>query len=115
MKKQVNEILTGIIVDETTVYSIQEVSYSCDVSVEIIEEMIAHGLIEPKKSAHDCQFDSYAVRRLKIALRLQKDLGVNLPGAAVALDLLNELQELRNKINLLERQLKSESEYLKSC
>jgi chaperone modulatory protein CbpM len=104
MVKQVTEIMAGIIVDETTVYSLQEVSYSCGVSIEVIEDMIAHGLIEPKKTTHEQQFDSNAVRRMKIALRLQKDLGVNLPGAALALDLLHELQELRNKINLLERQ-----------
>src|SRR4051794_37871631 len=104
MVKQITEILAGIIVDETTVYSIQEVSYSCGVSIDVIEEMIEHGLVDIKKTAHEKQFEPHAVRRVKIALRLQKDLGINLPGAALALDLLNELQELRRKIQLLEKQ-----------
>jgi chaperone modulatory protein CbpM len=35
------------------------------------------------------------VQRVQTAIRLQQDLGVNLAGAALALDLLEELQELR--------------------
>ncbi len=105
MAKQTTEILTGIIVDETTVYSLQEVSYTCGVDVEIIKEMIEHGLLEPIKiTANEQQFDPRALRRLKIALRLQRDLDVNLSGAALALDLLAELQELRARLNILERQ-----------
>jgi len=106
MVKKINEIVAGVIVDETMIYSVQEVSYTCGVDMQIIAEMVAHGLVEPKQSsAKDWQFDSQSVRRLKIALRLQKDLGVNLPGAALALDLMQELQELRHKIMLLERQM----------
>ncbi len=103
MKKHVTEIVTGIIVDETTTFTLQEVCYTCDINVEIITEMVEHGLIEPQKAdTSDWQFDPHALRRLKIALRLQKDLGINLPGAALALDLLNELQELRDKLAILE-------------
>jgi len=106
MVKQITEIVAGIIVDETTVYSVQEVSYTCDIDIAIIKEMVAQGIIEPKQqTSNDWQFDPHAIRRLKIALRLQKDLGVNLPGVALALDLMNELQELRHKLGLLERQL----------
>lgn len=106
MTKRAHEILTGIIVDETTIYSLQEVSYTCGVSIEVIEEMIEHGLVEPKKiTANKQVFDPHAVRRVKIALRLQRDLGVNLPGAALALDLLMELQELRTSLAILEKQL----------
>jgi len=35
------------------------------------------------------------VRRVRCALRLESDLGVNLAGAALALDLLEELNRLR--------------------
>src|SRR4051794_33080618 len=101
MKKQMMEILSAVIVDETVTFSAQEISYTCGISIEIIEEMVEHGLVEPQKSnADDWQFDPQALRRVKVALRLQKDLGVNLAGAALALDLVNELQALRNQIAL---------------
>ncbi|MBP1152859.1 hypothetical protein JOD69_004728 [Methylocaldum sp. RMAD-M] len=43
------------------------------------------------------QFNTAALRRLQTALHLQRDLGVNLPGAALALDLLEELEALRRR------------------
>jgi chaperone modulatory protein CbpM len=42
------------------------------------------------------------VRRVEIALRLQRDLQVNLAGAALALDLLEETQRLRARLQSLE-------------
>jgi len=39
--------------------------------------------------------DTKALKRLQIAIRLQQDLGVNLAGSALVLDLLEEMQALR--------------------
>jgi chaperone modulatory protein CbpM len=43
--------------------------------------------------------------RLHRALRLQQDLEVNLPGIALTMNLLEELDELRSRIRVLERKL----------
>ena len=44
--------------------------------------------------------------RLKCALRLHRDLEINLPGLAVSLDLLDEVQRLRQQVDLLDGQLR---------
>ena len=44
-------------------------------------------------------FTGNQVRRASIALRLQRDLGVNLAGVALALDLLDELNGLRVRVS----------------
>ncbi|WP_293469970.1 chaperone modulator CbpM [Polaromonas sp.] len=42
------------------------------------------------------------MQRARVALRLQTDLDVNLAGAALALELLDELDELRARVQRLE-------------
>jgi chaperone modulatory protein CbpM len=42
------------------------------------------------------------MRRATVSLRLQRDLGVNLAGVALALQLLDEVEALRARINALE-------------
>jgi len=41
------------------------------------------------------RFTYTEIRRVQTAVRLQRDLRINLPGCALALDLLDELEELR--------------------
>jgi chaperone modulatory protein CbpM len=38
------------------------------------------------------------VRRVRTVVRLQRDLGVNLPGAALALELLERIEELQRRL-----------------
>ncbi|MCL1979839.1 MAG: MerR family transcriptional regulator, partial [Proteobacteria bacterium] len=40
-------------------------------------------------------FTAIAIKRVQTTMRLQRDLRINLPGCALALDLLEELEELR--------------------
>lgn len=43
-----------------------------------------------------------SVRRVRCAQRLEQDLGVNIAGAALALELLEELERLRARLHRLE-------------
>ena len=49
-------------------------------------------------------FRSHCLRRVRIVQRLQSDLGLNLAGAALALELLEEVEALRHRIAVLEKQ-----------
>jgi chaperone modulatory protein CbpM len=54
------------------------------------------GIAEPEGSSwEDWRFGARALKRSQLALRLQCDLRVNAAGAALALDLLEELARLR--------------------
>ena len=59
--------------------------------------MIQEGLLTPAgSSAQEWRFGAQELKRIQITIRLQRDLHVNLPGAALALDLLDELERLRS-------------------
>lgn len=88
--------------------SLRELSRLCDVHAEHLLEFVEHGVIEPRTGSGplDWRFDAVELRRGRTALRLQRELRVNLAGAALALDLLEELRAARSRIRTLERLLR---------
>ena len=81
---------------------------ACGLHAEQLIEMIEEGVLEPRGLAPSAwRFDGFALARVHIALRLQRDLNINLAGAALALDLLDELRSLRQRVQRLERELDS--------
>jgi chaperone modulatory protein CbpM len=89
-------ILNATILDEETEFSLLEICSICTLPVEAVQDMIDEGLISPKGSGpRHWRFTSLEIRRITRTLRLQRDLGINLPGCALVLDLLDELEELR--------------------
>lgn len=59
-------------------------------------DMVSAGILEPLESSRgEWRFAQEAIQRVRISVRLQRDLGVNLAGAALALDLLQEVRRLR--------------------
>lgn len=88
--------LTGSVLDEDLECSLNELCRMCNVETEMIREMINEGLIRPHGSDPDeWRFTIVEIRRIQVSLRLQRDLRVNLPGCALVLDLLDELEKLR--------------------
>jgi len=88
----------GRVLDETVEFSLQQICHSCDVDTEVITAMVTEGIIEPGATgAGDWRFNGVMLKRVQIAVRLQRDLDVNLPGVAVILDLLEELESLRQR------------------
>lgn len=93
--------LSGSILDEEMECDLRELCSICNVPEEIIEDMIQEGLISPKgEGPQEWLFTALEIRRIQISFRLQKDLRVNLPGCALALDLLDKLEELRRPSRL---------------
>ena len=99
MKKQMS-IYTSIILDENTNYTLQELSDLCSQSTELILEMIDEGMIVPAGSSpRQWRFGLREIHRVQTAQRLIRDLQINMAGAALALDLLEELEELRRQVS----------------
>jgi chaperone modulatory protein CbpM len=98
MTERSANLLSGQVVDETTEITIVELCRSCAVDAELVEAMIDEGIIEPtrKRGAEWC-FAISTVRRTRVVARLQRDLGVNLAGAALAVELLEQLERLRRR------------------
>ncbi|MDD3617945.1 MAG: chaperone modulator CbpM [Desulfobulbaceae bacterium] len=89
-------ILNGTILDEETEFSLLEICSICTVPAELVRDMVDEGLINPKGSGpKHWRFTSLEIRRIKRTVRLHRDLGINIPGCALVLELLDELEELR--------------------
>lgn len=72
----------------------------------IVESFIEYGLLEPvqRVEAH-VVFDATSLERLRTIERLRRDLGVNLAGIAVILDLRDRLTALQREIAMWRRRL----------
>lgn len=89
-------ILNGTILDEETEFSLLEICRICTIPAEAVLDMIDEGLIDPKGSGPlHWRFTTCEITRILRTLRLQRDLRINLPGCALVLDLLEEMEELR--------------------
>ena len=88
--------IRAMLLDDTVEFSLAELCAACRVTEELVVDLVAEGIVEPL--GHDraqWRFKGLALVRVQRVLRLQQDVGVNLPGAALALDLLEELERLR--------------------
>jgi chaperone modulatory protein CbpM len=100
------EILVGLLLDEECLLTLGELSRACRVHAEWIVELVEQGIIEPRgRELRHWRFSGSSLGQVMRVQRLQRDLGVNLAGAALALDLLDEIRALRNRLAIIERDL----------
>jgi chaperone modulatory protein CbpM len=93
--------LSGTLLEDSD-YSLLELCKICGISREAVIEMVDEGILEPKGGAPaQWRFEGITLVRIQTVLHLQNDLHVNLPGAALALELMDELEELRRMQRLL--------------
>lgn len=89
--------------------TLQELSDLTGLKSASLVEMVDEGLIEPLgRRPGEWTFAGHALPRVQAALRLQRDLGVNLAGAILVLDLLDEVQQLRRRVDRLQFHIHSE-------
>ncbi len=94
-----SKVLCGQVIENETRITLRQLCRLCSVRAEYILDMIDEGFIEPagKQNAHWC-FHTSSIRRVRKAHRLQQDLGLNLAGAALAVDLMEEIERLRTRL-----------------
>ena len=93
-----NNALKGQVLEEHDLVSIDDLCRSCTVEVETVSLLVDEGILDPVGSkVEQWRFTVTSLRRVKTAIHLQRDLGVNLAGAALALDLLDRIARLENR------------------
>jgi chaperone modulatory protein CbpM len=92
-----NPALAGQILEEQSEFSITEFCSICAVDERRIVELVEEGVISTT-SVTQWRFSGDALRRARISLRLQRDLGVNAAGTAVVLDLLEHIESLERRL-----------------
>jgi len=98
--------IQGMVLDEALRVTLAELTRLCGVSDSLIRQMVGEGLLRPQgRRPEEWYFTGIEIRRARRALRLQRELELDLSGAALALDLLEEIEHLRSRIRTLEFQL----------
>jgi chaperone modulatory protein CbpM len=90
------EPISALLLDDSVEFTLAELCSACSVSEDLVIEIVAEGIVEPSGADRtQWRFSGLALVRVQRVLRLQHDFDVNLPGAALALELLDELDRLR--------------------
>jgi chaperone modulatory protein CbpM len=98
-----SKTLTGILLDEQAELSLHDLCHACSTSTEWVVELVDEGVLEPigHKQAH-WRFSGLNLLRARTAMRMQQDLQINLAGVALALDLMEEIETMRERLRRFE-------------
>jgi chaperone modulatory protein CbpM len=97
------KILTGILLDEKIELTLSDLSRACSGSAEWVIELVEEGVLEPiGRKQVQWRFRGTCLQRARAAMHLQTDLGINLAGVALALDMLDEIDTLRARLRRFE-------------
>lgn len=98
--------MQAMVLDEHLSVTLAELTELCASRGRTLHLMVTEGVLRPQgRGPADWRFNGLEVRRARKALRLRRDLDLNLAGTALALDLLDEVEILRERIRVLEHQL----------
>jgi len=100
-----SETLTCEIVASHTTLTLGQLCRSAGVHAEWITLLVEEGVIEPEPRQTQWIFSSVQLPRVHSAARLQRDLGLDMSGIALALELMDEISDLRRRIDALEERL----------
>ncbi len=87
-------VYTGTVIEDDSL-TLEQLCRACDVHADWIISLVEESIIEPQ-GVDRClwRFSGASLVRARSALRLQRDLGVNLAGIALALDLMEDPEQL---------------------
>ena len=89
---RVTQIIEAHVIGEGDWIGANEICQLCRLNVEAVLELAALGVVQPREtgSGH-WEVPASALPRLRVVGRLMHDLGVNVSGAALAVELLDRL------------------------
>jgi len=88
-------VLIGEVLEENDLVSLADLCRSCTVETQTVTTLVSEGVLDPMGGDMEhWQFTVSSLKRVKTVIHLQRDLGVNLAGAALAMELLDRITEL---------------------
>jgi chaperone modulatory protein CbpM len=92
-------VVQGRVVEEDVSLTLLELCQACSAEQEHITAWVLEGVLQPVgASPQEWRFGGESLRRARLALSLARDLEINPPGVALALDLLDEIADLRTRL-----------------
>ena len=99
MTSSEDQALPGAILEESALLTVKDLSRMCAVDERHIVEYVEEGVLHVVEiDTTEWHFAGSALRRARLALRLERDLELNLAGVALALELMEELEHLRREL-----------------
>jgi len=90
-------------VDVIEKLSLSELTMFCDTSADWVIRLVEYGVVTPiTTAAPEWEFTPPHIARARKAARLMRDLGLNLAGVALVLDLIEERDALARKLALVD-------------
>ncbi|WP_333878043.1 chaperone modulator CbpM [Methylobacter sp.] len=94
---------TGTVIEDDSL-TLDQLCDACGVHAEWVISLVEESIIEPQGDEIQVwRFSGGCLIRVRSALRLHHDLGVNLAGIALALDLMDELENMRTQLKIMKR------------
>jgi len=93
--------IEGTIVENEVLMTMVELAEAASTPEDLLMAWVSEGVLSPAGATpQDWRFSGNSLQRAKTAARLMHDLELNLPGVALALNLLDELDQLRSQLHL---------------
>jgi chaperone modulatory protein CbpM len=98
-------LATSFVMEDMVELTLDDLCRACAAQPDIIIELVSEGVIDvtamqPHQAPEHWHFTGLHLHRAKVAMRLHRDLGVNFAGAALALELMDELQALKAQLRV---------------
>lgn len=97
--------VSGITTIGERVYTMQEFCTLTHLPADHVRELVALGILEPRRDQERWTFTASQLNRCMKAERLRQDLELNLHGVALALELMERNSRLRRRVTYLEHVL----------
>lgn len=93
------QALRGSVVEDDVELTLVELGRACRATREQIEVWVVEGVVRPRgESPEQWRFGGAALARVRTASRLERELELNPPGVALALDLLERIARLEERL-----------------
>lgn len=85
-----------VVVEDGMFFSMATLCQASGASDDMVRALVGEGLLQPSGvQPQEWSFDGEALRRTRRAMRLARDLELNLAGVALVMDLLGEIERLK--------------------
>ena len=89
----------AVVVEEHLSFSLSALCQASGADLEQVQALVGEGLLQPSgPSPEDWQFQGDALPQTRRALRLARDLDLDLAAVALVMDLLAEIDRLRSRL-----------------
>ena len=91
--------LTATLVDDDTPLTLAELARACRAAEAQLHVWVVEGVLQPSgDSPPEWRFAGASLRRARLAVTLTRELEINAPGVALALDLMDEIEALKSSL-----------------